>query len=685
MMAVIAGIGLGSALLAGAPAWAEDVQDEARAGQESAGQSRGFVTDDEFYVLYEASDSSYDCLGLYCEITSMLVGVRKDYPDEIMLEAEMDRETDPLLSTDPDANVVAFILPNGSTKPYFQAQIPLEYMTIGEAYFTDVDRYDPSTDKWTDTGVDAEWYRGSTYWKVWVPWRSLGIVDAQFSMRVRDRNGNADDAPDDVTPVIPIKESVDTVPTPQLPGAPTDLKASVEDRVVELSFLPAADGVAVTDYEVQVSLDGGSWETVDSSASRRSAVVGPDVVNGRDPSGSEFDFLMSLRMSAVDGSVYVCGGSLVTPTKVVTAAHCMYDPDGRPVVSVRVGAEDGGYRPATYVTASDIEVHPGYSPSGDTNDIAVLTLSSPLVGVPLVSLPTASQAAAATQGGDSVTSAGWGRTSSGGSAPTTFRVADLTVVPDSVCSDYYGTYRVGGLTYRGIGTSVDVETMLCAGGATIADLPIDTCQGDSGGPLVSGSGSGALLVGVVSWGIGCAGSTNGVQGRLTPGVYTRLAHYLPWLATQGVGDPPAPQTVTRYVRGLVPGTFTLRIRAIGADGAGEWSSPSNAVTISTNDARTPSKPGFLDVVYRVKGSKATAKVYWAATSYDAAVPDSYRYRLRKAGRSWSSWKTVSYSIPELKGVTFTGLKVGKKHRVQVQAVNPAGTSPSLTIVLRPKK
>lgn len=688
LLSIVVGVGLSVGLLAATPSWAVPSPDAVRAAE-----ARGYVEDPDYFVRYEESDDPYDCMGLYCEITSVSVGVRKDYPDEVVLVATMDRDTDPLLSTDTDANVVAFIDPQAADGSYYATQIPFEYMGVGKAYFTDVERYDPTADQWTDTGIDAEWYRGETTWRVWVSWRGLNIDAAQFSMRVRDREGNPDDAPDYLTPSIPIKESVDGAtdpgpdPTPELPGTPTELRASVEDRVVELTFLPPTDGASVTDYEVQTRREGGAWESVTASSSRSDSLVGPDVVNGRNPIEDEFDFLASLRMTTVGGSVFVCGGSFVSPTKVITAAHCLYDLDGVQVASVTAGLQEDAYKPTSSVTASGIDIHPGYNPSGrdESNDIAVLTLRSPVSEVPTIALPSAAQAAAVTRGGDPVMSAGWGRTSSGGSTPQTFRVADLTVIPDEVCSDGSGTYRVGSLVFEGIGVSVKPQTMICAGGVTSSGLPIDTCQGDSGGPLVAGSGEDAVLVGVVSWGIGCAGVDDGeILPWLTPGVYTRLATYLPWLATKGVESAPVERN-SQTVRGLGPGEYEFRVRAVSEDGPGEWSTASNSITITAEGVVIPGKPATLDIVYKIRGSKATATVYWTATTYDSGYPDSFRYRLRKAGSAWGGWKSVGAGVPEAKGVRFTGLKVGKRHRVQVQAINSAGMSPSLAISLRPTR
>ena len=63
------------------------------------------------------------------------------------------------------------------------------------------------------------------------------------------------------------------------------------------------------------------------------------------------------------------------------------------------------------------------------------------------------------------------------------------------------------------------DTNMCAGDLTGS---FDTCQGDSGGPLTCHVDDHWTLIGIVSWGIGCA-------GRNTPGAYTRVVEFLDWI------------------------------------------------------------------------------------------------------------------------------------------------------------
>jgi secreted trypsin-like serine protease len=92
---------------------------------------------------------------------------------------------------------------------------------------------------------------------------------------------------------------------------------------------------------------------------------------------------------------------------------------------------------------------------------------------------------------------GWGRTADGGARSQSLRSAQVPVVSDSSCSTSYSNY--------------DAKSMVCAG---YPDGGVDACQGDSGGPLVVGD----TLIGIVSWGEGCAEA-----GK--PGVYARVSSY----------------------------------------------------------------------------------------------------------------------------------------------------------------
>lgn len=199
-----------------------------------------------------------------------------------------------------------------------------------------------------------------------------------------------------------------------------------------------------------------------------------------------------------------CGGVVVAPTKVLTAAHCLSRtvlgkeaseiPDLR-VLSGRselVGA--GGQE----IAVSGTRVAPQYDPVTNNVDVAVLTLAKALPASQVIGL--AGPGDPAYQPGTSATVYGWGDTRGDGSYASSLHAAQVTVLSDQACGQAYP----GGLSGRYV-----ASTMLCAGDAKGGR---DACQGDSGGPLVAQG----RLIGLVSWGSGC-----GQVG--SPGVYTRIS------------------------------------------------------------------------------------------------------------------------------------------------------------------
>ena len=105
--------------------------------------------------------------------------------------------------------------------------------------------------------------------------------------------------------------------------------------------------------------------------------------------------------------------------------------------------------------------------------------------------------------GATTTTAGWGSIGRNGDGESVFpyelRSAQVQVIADETCAAIYPEGRVAGVPL--MPTEYRAASMLCAGNLAGG---VDACQGDSGGPLVGGTGSGQRLVGVVSWGDGCA-------------------------------------------------------------------------------------------------------------------------------------------------------------------------------------
>ncbi len=195
-----------------------------------------------------------------------------------------------------------------------------------------------------------------------------------------------------------------------------------------------------------------------------------------------------------------CGGALVAPDRVVTAAHCL-DELAADTILVLGGRTDlaraqDGEAVAAVVGAV---VEPSYQQAQLGGDIAVLTLATDL---PYETVPVATEADAALyRQGRMGTVLGWGRLYENGPSPTELRKVDLPMVADRMCAAQFWLVTTG--------PDYDRRAMFCAG--WFGQDP-DSCQGDSGGPFVVDG----VLVGVVSWGKGCGGR---------PGYYTRVSTY----------------------------------------------------------------------------------------------------------------------------------------------------------------
>ncbi|MFD5589325.1 S1 family peptidase [Streptomyces sp. NPDC058733] len=224
-----------------------------------------------------------------------------------------------------------------------------------------------------------------------------------------------------------------------------------------------------------------------------SAVAAPQpIVGGTTTTTAAYPFMMQITDA---GQNQFCGGTLVAPTKVVTAAHCMA---GETTSSVRVV---GGrtYLDGTNGTVSRVSriwIDPDYTDATRGDDVAVLTLatSMPYATAKYVA-PTDTPVYAA---GTTARILGWGTTAENGGSSNQLRTATVPIVSDASCKTSYGSDFVQ-------------SDMVCAG---YPSGGVDTCQGDSGGPLLIGG----VLAGITSWGEGCAEAGY-------PGVYTRLTTF----------------------------------------------------------------------------------------------------------------------------------------------------------------
>ncbi|MPY98899.1 MAG: trypsin-like serine protease [Actinophytocola sp.] len=267
-------------------------------------------------------------------------------------------------------------------------------------------------------------------------------------------------------------------------------------RLVGAMARAAGAGVAVVTVTV-AGLSGAHAEPAN-----------PVIVGGENAEIEDFPFTVALRFAA-NGEQF-CGGTLAASDKVVTAAHCVapQEPDDLEVISGRTELSSNS---GTVSDVSDIWMHPNNGTDGANYDVAVLTLAAP---VEEETARLATPRDKAYKPDTEATVLGWGRTSEGGTSSDHLQQVKVPITTDKYCSNAYGdSYRKSG--------------MFCAG---FDGGGKDACQGDSGGPIVVG----ATLLGVVSWGEGCAR-----PGK--PGVYAKVGAFSKELSEQiGDGEPSEP-------------------------------------------------------------------------------------------------------------------------------------------------
>nr|AAQ04074.1 trypsin-like protease [Conidiobolus coronatus] len=211
------------------------------------------------------------------------------------------------------------------------------------------------------------------------------------------------------------------------------------------------------------------------------------IVGGR-PSGG-YSFMVSLQ----SGGRHFCGGTLVAPNTVVTAAHCVQGVSGGQV-TVRLGITRLSQAGGETIRASQIISHPSFNAQRLINDIAVIKLSTPSRAAP-ANLDTSNIGA---QVGTAAINSGWGRLSNGGQSPDQLMEVDLRVASNSRCQSSLGGFNG--------------QASICMQGATATQTP---CNGDSGGPLFVGN----TLIGAVSYGNACRGDS----------AFTRINTYINWI------------------------------------------------------------------------------------------------------------------------------------------------------------
>jgi len=246
---------------------------------------------------------------------------------------------------------------------------------------------------------------------------------------------------------------------------------------------------------------------------------GLKIIGGTGTEVNEYPWQVGIAFVGLsDGETPLCGGSIISDLHILTAAHCTLYPQLSPaqsqqVIRVSVGEYSITDDDIHIRTISSVTIHPGYNPENLANDLAILTLSSPLAfskAIAPICLPANSSN---TFAGETATVIGWGRTSPGGNQSTSLQEVDLTVTSNDYCKTNYSDLADPWPILR---------TNICAG-----DPGQSACQGDSGGPLFIKENGRYAEIGIVSWGM------NECLGK--PGVFARVTEYKDWIRSMTPG------------------------------------------------------------------------------------------------------------------------------------------------------
>ncbi|XP_055372218.1 phenoloxidase-activating factor 2-like [Condylostylus longicornis] len=243
--------------------------------------------------------------------------------------------------------------------------------------------------------------------------------------------------------------------------------------------------------------------------------------NANEAEYGEFPWMIAvLKRTEIESSIYNtyhCGGSLIHPHVVLTAAHCVYKNSAHELIA-RAGEWDTQTNDEIYKEQdryiNEIIVHEKFIIDTYFNDIALLiTVDQFNLGVDVntICLPPKE----INFDNARCFATGWGKDQFGkeGKYQVILKKIDIPVVPNNKCQESLRKTRFGE-------RFILHDSFICAGG----ELGKDTCKGDGGGPLncpIPEQSGRYYEAGIISWGIGCGGTN--------PGVYSSITYLRDWI------------------------------------------------------------------------------------------------------------------------------------------------------------
>ncbi|XP_075044720.1 ovochymase-2 [Mixophyes fleayi] len=254
------------------------------------------------------------------------------------------------------------------------------------------------------------------------------------------------------------------------------------------------------------------------------------IVGGTTAKKENHPWIASLKR---DGK-HFCGGTIVSNKHVLTAAHCVSDKHFELSAKVCIGEHDFTVAEPTekIFSIKTVTKHPNFNPSRPINyDIAVLELEGHIdfdEKIQPACLPNPDDIFST---GSLCIALGWGRLKENGQLPTNLQQVALPLI------DYNRCLTV----MESVNQRLVFDTVVCAG---FPEGGKDACQGDSGGPFLCQRNHGRwVLVGVTSWGMGCARKWDNNWKQLprkrgSPAVFTDIQRLIQWVNANLNQEPP---------------------------------------------------------------------------------------------------------------------------------------------------